>query len=94
MNYQIIRDEPIPEDIPKRGRGYIMFPEFLELEVSSDYGKGDCLVYPDNPETRYMLVKMKCQYNRATKGSFAGRHFVHRYEIRKGSPVIVIQRIA
>jgi len=94
MNHQLVKDEPISDDSPKTGRGHIMFPEFLELSVSSDGTKGDCLVYPDTPGNRSMLINMKCRYNRYTKGSFAGRHFVHRYEVRKGSPVIVIQRIA
>ncbi len=91
--YEIVRGEPIVEDgRAKLGRGHIMFPEFLELEVSDDYGKGDTLVYPDTPYNRKVILDRKHQYN-AREGSFKGRRFSHRYEIRGGEPKIVIQRI-
>ena len=75
------------------GRGDIRFPEFLELKVTGDGTKGDCLVYPDSPSMRKKLLTRKCKYNSDQTGQFAGRFFRHFYEQRDEGPVIVIQRI-
>jgi len=75
-----------------RGRGNLTFPEWKDLKVSKDGATGDCLIYEDNPYNRKLLIQTKCNYNRRG-ASFKGKHFVHRYEIRHGNPVIVIQRI-
>ncbi|VGO17205.1 hypothetical protein PDESU_05801 [Pontiella desulfatans] len=93
MNHKIIPDQQIPPQTHARGRGHIIFPEFLGLTCSKDGTKGDCLIYPDTPQNRKRLVQAKCRYNRRHTGSFADCHFVHRYEIHRGEPVIVIQRI-
>lgn len=87
-------EEPIGKTPPsKLGRGNLMFPEWLDLKVSRDGTRGDCLIYPDTPHNRKHLIQAKCNYNRRDYGSFAGKRFTHRYEIRHGDPVVVIQRI-
>jgi len=92
MNYKIERNQPIVFQKPVGGRGNILFPEFLQLKVYSDEEAGDCLIYPDTPYNRKTIIRAKCRYN-GRRGRFAGRHFAHRYEIRRGEPCIVIQRI-
>ena len=89
----IVKDVPIRRIRARGGRGKIAFPEWLDLCVSKDGTKGDCLVYPDTTENRKLLTGAKGKYNRATTGKFAGKCFVHRYEVHHGEPVIVIQRI-
>ena len=94
MKPEIVKDEPIPgQPRSTLGRGNLKFPEFLELGISRDGTKGDCLIYPDSPHNRKALIMAKCNYNRRDEGSFAGMQFSHRYEVRHGDPVIVIQRI-
>jgi hypothetical protein len=92
MNYKILRHEQIVPHEPVGGRGNILFPEFLELKVSKDGTKGDCLIYPDAPYNRKKIIQAKYRYNQRG-GAFEGRHFTHRYEIRGGDPKIIIQRI-
>jgi len=93
MKPELSRNEPVPRQVAKLGRGNLMFPEWTDLDVSNDGGAGDCLIYPDTPHNRKHLVWAKCNYNRRDTGTFAGKRFVHRYETRHGEPVIVIQRI-
>lgn len=94
MNPDLSKGEVIrPSSTQKRGRGNLMFPEWLDLEVSDDGSLGDCLIYEDSPHNRKHLVWAKNNYNRRESGLFAGKRFVHRYEVRRGQPVIVIQRI-
>ncbi len=94
--YEIERGEDVlPQNHAKGGRGYTRFPEFLELRVSRDGTKGDQLVYPDTPYNRHFILQAKGRYNgRNDNGSFKGRRFTHRFEIRGGEPKIIIQRIA
>lgn len=95
MNCKFIPQQPIIPEVYTRGRGHILFPEFLELTCSKDGTKGDCLIYPDTPHNRKKLIQAKSRYNKYQTGPFTGLHFVHRYEIHHGEPVpvIVIQRI-
>lgn len=93
MNPIVIKDEPIKLSRIESGRGHIAFPDFLELNVSKDGTKGDCLIYPDTPDNRKQIVMCKCNYNRRKRGAFKDMYFTHRYETRHGEPVIVIQRI-
>lgn len=94
MKHKLLEDEPIKKrPVSPAGRGRLKFPEWMDLMVSKDGSKGDCLIYDDNPYNRKRLLWAKNNYNRREAGSFAGKRFVHRYEIRKGLPVIVIQRI-
>lgn len=90
----IIRDEEIPRRFNPSGRGRVQFPQWLELKVSADGTKGDCIVYPDTPDNRRIIRERKGRYNAATNGQFADYHFTHRYEVQSGEQVIVIQRIA
>lgn len=94
MKHKLSKKEIIPRtSATPLGRGNLKFPEWLDLEVSKDGTQGDCLIYDDCPYNRKHLVWAKNNYNRRETGSFAGRRFVHRYEVRKGLPVVVIQRI-
>ena len=94
MKHEIIKNEPVRGDgISARGRGRVQFPEFLELNVSKDGTRADCLVYPDTPNNRKKIRQAKCNYNRYETGEFKGRRWIHRFETRHGEPMIIIQRI-
>ena len=94
MKPEVVKNQPVDVGRKhKQGRGRVQFPEFLQLAISKDRSKADCLIYPDTPDNRKKLIQAKCNYNRNTSGAFADYYFVHRYETRHGEPVIVIQRI-
>ena len=92
---RIEKGVPIPRhpESASRGRGNLRFPHWLDLQIAKDGSTGDCAVYEDTPYNRHFILQAKCNYNRRKTGSFAGRRFIHRYEVQHGEPVIVIQRI-
>lgn len=76
------------------GRGKILFPEWLDLKVSKDGTKGDCILYENLPEIRKRVLDAKRNYNARTTGKFKDYRFVHRYDTYKGIQVVIIQRIS